>query len=809
MAQAVRKSKNKALKPERSLWGNQLQLRLREGIFIFLCALAVFFLVSLISYSPMDPGWTHEALSEHIQNACGWVGAWFADISLVLLGYLAFALPVMLAYSGWTVFHDWREIADTHHYLLLVRVFGFLLICIAGTGLMHIHFPELGQTFPVGSGGALGNEVSQLLISLLNAQGATLILLGLGLVGITLSTGLSWLKVMDHTGHWLLWSWRKLIATWELFLGKAYERYEERRERKMLELELALEEEEELEIEIEEPIARKLRAPRNVPRLSRSVEVDEEEDEIVITPEIKPVIKTIIKPAHKAPVKPRVIDASAQGLPSLDLLESPPVIEQDTQYTPAELEQMSRDVEARLADFNVEARVVAVLPGPVITRFELSLAPGTKASKISGLAKDLARSLSMISVRVVEVIPGKPYVGLELPNRYRETVTLREALASDEYDKLQSPVALALGKDIAGNPVVVDLAKMPHLLVAGTTGSGKSVGVNSMLLSILFKATPDEVRLILIDPKMLELSIYEGIPHLLCPVVVDMKEAANALAWCVAEMERRYRLMAALGVRNMAGYNRKVRDAAEAGKPIRDPLVNIPGELPPELTTLSYIVVVIDEFADMMMVVGKKVEELIARIAQKARAAGIHLILATQRPSVDVITGLIKANIPTRIAFQVASRIDSRTILDQQGAEQLLGRGDMLYLPAGGGVPIRVHGAFVADQEVHSVVHDWKQKAQPQYDETILNGASQDSNGLFSFGTQSGEDVDPLYDQAVRIVTESRRASISNIQRRLKIGYNRAARLMEEMEGAGIVSAMQANGNREVLVSGPPPVDYD
>jgi S-DNA-T family DNA segregation ATPase FtsK/SpoIIIE len=494
-------------------------------------------------------------------------------------------------------------------------------------------------------------------------------------------------------------------------------------------------------------------------------------------------------------------------LPSLELLDRPDV--QENPISPEELEAVSRLVEAKLLDFNVQATVVGVYPGPVITRFELDLAPGIKVSKITGLSKDLARSLSAMSVRVVEVIPGKSFVGLEIPNKHRQIVRLSEVMASNGFKDSRSPTTMVLGKDIAGKAVVVDLAKMPHLLVAGTTGSGKSVGVNTMILSLLYKATPEEVRLIMIDPKMLELSVYEGIPHLLSEVVTDMKEAANALRWCVGEMERRYKLMSALGVRNLKGFNAKIEKAREEGKPVRDPLWKSTDnmlEMPPELDTLPAIVVVIDEFADMMMIVGKKVEELIARIAQKARAAGIHLVLATQRPSVDVITGLIKANIPTRMAFQVSSKIDSRTILDQQGAENLLGMGDMLYLPPGSGVPTRVHGAFVDDHEVHAVVSDWKSKAKPNYVAEILQGEMTEENMLPGEAAEMAaeEEADPVFDEAVAFVTETRKVSISSIQRKLRIGYNRSARIVEQMEMMGIVSKPEPNGTREVLA--PPPV---
>ncbi|WP_366515559.1 DNA translocase FtsK [Rheinheimera soli] len=520
------------------------------------------------------------------------------------------------------------------------------------------------------------------------------------------------------------------------------------------------------------------------------------------------IVEPVIIEEDEEDDTPDVAHFSPDDLPSLALLDRPD--KATNPIDPADLERVSRLVETKLLDFGVDAKVVAVLPGPVVTRFELDLAPGVKVSKITGLSKDLARSLSAISVRVVEVIPGKSYIGLELPNQFREIVRLSEVIGDDIFIQSKSPLTMVLGKDIAGKSVVADLGRMPHLLVAGTTGSGKSVGVNVMICSLLYKSTPEDVRFLMIDPKMLELSVYEGIPHLLTEVVTDMKEAANGLRWCVGEMERRYKLMSALGVRNLKGYNQKIQDAIAAGTPIRDPIWK-PSDnmmtMPPELEKLPSIVVVIDEFADMMMIVGKKVEELIARIAQKARAAGIHLILATQRPSVDVITGLIKANIPTRMAFQVSSKIDSRTILDQQGAESLLGQGDMLYLPPGSGVPTRVHGAFVDDHEVHAVVSDWKRRGKPNYISEILNGEpSEDS--LLPGESMEGDDAesDPLFDQAVAFVTESRKASVSGVQRRFRIGYNRAARLVEQMEMSGIVSGAGHNGNREVLAPPPPKV---
>ena len=528
-------------------------------------------------------------------------------------------------------------------------------------------------------------------------------------------------------------------------------------------------------------------------------------------PKIGPVMPSL-EPSMRAEKERQVplFDPPAAGeLPPLALLDDPP--SQKAGYSPDSLEAMSRLVEIKLMDFGIEVEVKSVSPGPVITRFELDPAPGVKVSQISNLAKDLARSLSVVSVRVVEVIPGKSFVGLEIPNENRQLVTLGEILKSRAYDDMASPLTLALGKDIGGHTVVADLARMPHLLIAGTTGSGKSVGINAMVLSILYKTQPEQVRMIMIDPKMLELSVYEGIPHLLTPVVTDMKEAANSLRWCVAEMDRRYRLMSSLGVRNIGGYNRKVKDAIDSGDPIKDPTFTPPpfedDEKPiehPTLQPLPYIVVIIDELADMMMIVGKKVEELIARLAQKARASGIHMLLATQRPSVDVITGLIKANVPTRIAFQVSARVDSRTILDQMGAETLLGHGDMLYLPPGTSLPVRVHGAFVSDQEVHRVVEHIKKNGLPRYIDEIVEGPLGPTPGLIGidkFPADSADaEEDPLYDQAVQVVMETKKASISGVQRRLKIGYNRAARMVESMEAAGLVGPLQSNGSREILV---------
>lgn len=775
---------------------SQTDQRVREGLAILMGCLVIFFCLSLYSYHPMDPAWSKTGTNAVAANWGGWLGAWYADIFYYLFGQVAYAFPAMLAYLAWQIFRTRRTPFDFSGILAAVRLLGFVMTLTAGCALAHLYFHALPFGLPQGVGGVLGHWLSQVLVNSLNILGATLLLLGVFLAGITFATGLSWLQVMDRCGQVLVnativlrWRVRKMIDKIKphvkSYLRAQWQKINTPRPK-----------------EVHQPIepimrAEHFSAPRSSTALVKVSEPIKMTPTRVATPtpvfasgEVVQILKTKTVTSNAPPMG---------EMPGLDLLEPVPVQEVGTLYSPAELTLLSQQVETKLADFGIEVQVVDVHPGPVITRFELQLAAGIKASKITGLARDLARSLAVVSVRVVEIIPGKPYVGLEIPNVHRQAVCLREVLSDDAYMKAASPLSLALGKNIAGEPVIVNLASMPHLLVAGTTGAGKSVGLNAMLLSLLLKAKPEDVRLIMIDPKMLELSIYEGIPHLLAPVVTDMKEASNALKWCVAEMDRRYRLMAALGVRHLPGYNRKVTDAQKDKHPILDPLWPKDSADPaPYLEALPYIVVVVDEFADMMMVVGKKVEELIARIAQKARAAGIHLILATQRPSVDVITGLIKANIPTRIAFQVASRIDSRTILDQQGAEQLLGRGDMLYLPAGAGIPVRVHGAFVADHEVHAVVNDWKKRGTPNYIEDILHdGFSQDSGE----GYELDAEKDELYDQAVQIVIESRRASISLVQRRLRIGYNRAARLIEQMEAAGIVSAtMQGNGARDVLV---------
>lgn len=780
-------------------WREQLSLRLREGALLGMIALCLYLCMSLFSYNAADPGWTRSSGELAVQNAGGRMGAWIADVLLLVLGYLAYLFPLIVAIKVWQMFRRRHLPFIWNGWLFSWRLIGFVLTLLAGTALAALHgrapasFPEGG-----GAGGVLGQLLSEISYPVLNMQGSTLLFLTLFLFGLTVFTNLSWFKVMDLIGRItldLLDLFRRAWISWR----------EKRAARPQPAPRAEAPGRREPVVSLEEKRQAELARAQRQQALEKHIAAQEKRTPPKIEPlETRPAEASVrTQKERQAPLKFEPVVPGS--LPPISLLDPPSKLNKG--FSPESLEGMSRLLELKLKDFGVEAEVEKVQPGPVITRFEIQPAPGVKVSKITNLAKDLARSLAVISVRVVEVIPGKTTIGIEIPNEDREIVRLSEVLQTREFDEAQSPVTLALGHDIGGKPVLADLARMPHLLVAGTTGSGKSVGVNAMLLSILFKSHPEDVRLIMIDPKMLELSIYEGIPHLLCPVVTDMKEAANALRWCVAEMERRYKLMAAMGVRNLAGFNRKVKDAQKAGEPLTDPLFRRESmdDIPPELDTLPVIVVVIDEFADMMMIVGKKVEELIARIAQKARAAGIHLILATQRPSVDVITGLIKANIPTRIAFQVSSRIDSRTILDQGGAEQLLGHGDMLYMPPGTSLPVRVHGAFVSDDEVHRLVDEWKQRGEPDYIQDILDGADEGGSGGFDGGGGGdGEEDDPLYDEAVRFVTESRKASISSLQRKLKVGYNRAARMIESMEMAGVVSPADHTNQREVIA--PPPV---
>ncbi len=787
---------------------------IKESVFFLFIAISLYLFIALFTYSPADPSWSHSISGKidpgKLYNLGGLFGAWFADVFLYLFGYLGFLFPVMILYSGWLVYRGRNEQEVFHGWHFSLRTLGFMLTIIAGTGISSLHFIHPAVNFPLNAGGILGQVVTTQLQQWFSFVGTTLLLLTLFLIGITLFTGLSWLSLMDGIGSLVLNTNRWFITKWQQRRELAARRKAEKQRLKadkQQQLQLKAEEKQRLKqqrMTEKKVLQDKKRAEKTALQAQKLAAQAAKEKAIKIEPRFQSSKKS--KRVNKDK-QPELFEYDAiDCLPSLSLLDE---AQPSTHVTsPEALEHTSRLIEDKLADFNLKVEVVSVSQGPVITRFEIQLAPGIKVSQITNLSKDLARSMLVVSIRVVEVIAGKSTVGIEIPNEHREIVYFSEILGSQEFADSKAKIPLGLGQDISGHPVVADLAKMPHLLVAGTTGSGKSVGVNSMILSMLFQLSPDELRLIMVDPKMLELSIYEDIPHLLAPVVTDMKEAANALRWCVAEMERRYKLMAAMGVRNLAGFNKKIEAAIDAGGPILDPLFVpnplIPDEQPQELEPLPFIVIVIDEFADMMMIVGKKVEELIARLAQKARAAGLHLIIATQRPSVDVITGLIKANVPTRIAFQVSSKIDSRTILDQMGAENLLGHGDMLFLPPGQGYPLRVHGAFVSDNEVHAVVDDLKSRGKADYIDEILSGEGVSTGGLIPGDSDPRNEADPLYDQAVAIVTETRRASISGLQRRLKVGYNRAARMVEDMEAAGVVSAVQSNGQREVIA--PPPI---
>jgi DNA segregation ATPase FtsK/SpoIIIE, S-DNA-T family len=734
----------------------------REAWWLVLGFLGVYLAVILISYYPEDPSWSHMASADTaVQNLGGTVGAWISDMLLYLFGFSAWWWVVLAFFTIWLTYHQ-IEAQNKERPFLIFNMVGFGLLLAASSALESGHIVGLSAILPDVAGGILGNSLDDVLRSMFAYAGTTMFLLLLFAIGFSLFTGWSWIMMTEKLGA-------ALIHLYEL----AWDKYNDWQDRKVGK---AVEQERSEYVEHE----RKRTGDR-------------------APVEIKPAKTEIVKSERVLKEKQVSLFESDPDstLPPLHLLdEANNTVELPSNET---LEFTSRLIERKLADFGIEVRVLSAEPGPVITRYELDPAPGVKGSQITNLARDLARALSVLSVRVVETIPGKSYMGLEIPNPKRQIVFLTEIMGSKVYADMHSPLAIALGKDIAGLPVVADLAKMPHVLVAGTTGSGKSVAINALILSLLYKAEASKVRMILIDPKMLELSVYEGIPHLLAPVVTDMRQAANALNWCVAEMERRYKIMSMVGVRNLAGYNQKIKEAEKAGEKIPHPFSLTP-EDPEPLEELPMIVVVIDELADLMMVVGKKVEELIARLAQKARACGIHLVLATQRPSVDVITGLIKANVPTRISFQVSSKIDSRTILDQMGAEALLGQGDMLYMPPGSGYPQRIHGAFVSDKEVHAVVDYLKSLGEPNYIEGILTNEVDGSAAESGSYSDGGGEKDELYDEAVAIVLKSRRASISSVQRQLRIGYNRAARLIEDMERAGLVSEMQSNGSREVLV---------
>jgi len=740
----------------------------QEAWWLGLVLVGAYLAVILITYTPNDPSWSQAASDiETIHNAGGAVGAWISDVMLNLFGFSAWWWVVLSFYSMWLVYVR-LETTISERPFLLFNLVGFGILLVASSAFEAGYLITLPADLPVQKnnlplqGGMVGSAIVEVLRGSFGFAGSAMALIILIAVGFSLFTGWSWIMITEKLGE-------KVLAIHAWLIDK-YHDWQDRKAGKVME-----------------------------EKRDEYVEAERKRTEDRVPVEIKAPVIDVQKSERVQKERQSVL---FEGLPDCNL---PPLLLLDEAKTTIEpqsaetLEFTSRLIERKLMDFGIEIKVLSAQPGPVITRYELEPAPGVKGSQITNLAKDLARALSVVSVRVVETILGKSCMGLEIPNPRRQVVFLSEIMGSQVYADLNSPLAIAMGKDIAGKPVVADLAKMPHVLVAGTTGSGKSVAVNALILSLLYKAEATQVRMILIDPKMLELSVYEGIPHLLAPVVTDMRQAANALNWCVAEMERRYKLMSMLGVRNLAGYNQKINQAKKDNVTIPHPFSLTPDD-PEPLDEMPLIVVVIDELADLMMVVGKKVEELIARLAQKARASGIHLVLATQRPSVDVITGLIKANIPTRVAFQVSSKIDSRTILDQMGAEALLGQGDMLYLPPGTGYPQRVHGAFVSDQEVHKVVSHLKSLGEPNYIEGILTNETEeggDTTGML--GEDAGE-KDPLYDEAVAIVLKSRRASISSVQRQLRIGYNRAARLIEDMERAGLVSAMQSNGNREVLV---------
>ncbi|MDR0997347.1 MAG: DNA translocase FtsK 4TM domain-containing protein [Zoogloeaceae bacterium] len=749
----------------------RLAALLRESRWFAVGALALFLILALAGYDPGDPGWSHATGVVLLHNPAGRAGAWISDVLLYLFGLSAWWWVAFLLMMIWRGIRRAFATEKSDRRAFWFALAGFVLLIAASSTLENLRFHTLGAALPEAPGGVLGLSLGHALSEALGYTGATLLLLAAMAAGWSLFSGMSWLAFFEKLGGALEES--------VLFVRRLRERQQDEKigaqNADLRQAEVAARKEAE-EIRHIEPVL--IETPPSPPPAPPKVVERLEREKQIVLPEIAP-------PAEDA-------------LPPMRLLDPPPT---ESVLPEAEtLEITSRLIERKLADFGITVKVLAALPGPVITRYEIEPATGVKGSQIVNLAKDLARALALISIRVVETVPGKSCMALELPNPRRQVVKLSEIIESTAWDTMKSPLTVTLGKDIGGQPVVANLATMPHLLVAGTTGSGKSVGVNAMILSMLYKSDPSVVRLVLIDPKMLELSIYEGIPHLLAPVVTDMKQAANALNWCVGEMERRYKLMSAMGVRNLEGFNALVRKKEKEGQPATNPFSLTP-ESPEFLAALPYIVVVIDELADLMMVVGKKVEELIARLAQKARAAGLHLILATQRPSADVLTGLIKANVPTRIAFQVSSKIDSRVVLDQMGAENLLGQGDMLYLAPGTGYPTRVHGAFVSDDEVHRIVEYLKQTGEPEYAEGILDGADEDDMGGFE-GDNDAES-DALYDQAVAIVLQNKRASISLVQRHLRIGYNRAARLIEAMERAGLVSSADSKGAREVIARRP------
>lgn len=820
---------------------NGVQRLLEAGLLVS-CVFAMFIMMALFSFDPADPGWSQTGYQTPIRNLGGAVGAYLSDMLLNVFGIIAYSLPFVIAIIGWLFFQKYHRLIQLDYLTIGLKIIGFIMLYIGVTSIASMNFDDI---FYFSAGGILGDVLSNSLIPYFSFVGSTLLFLMFVGTGFVLLTGLSLLKMVDQIGAYTIqfafWLYELPSLISEKF-GTRLQSTADNTSNELSQTELETNTRQST-VEVKEKAKLSDQAEKyhaNLDDITTDNDISvfaESKDDLPfqLDDEMEPFVNIddlmgeplainvqehvsidevnaafekvdpIIVDEPKTPKK-NVTNEAVESLPSLDLLDRPN--RADNPIDPIELEQVSRLVEEKLLEFGVKAEVVGVFPGPVITRFELDLAPGIKASKVSGLSQDIARSLSAKSVRVVEVIEGKSVIGIELPNKFRETVFFTDVISDKAFANSRSHLTMAIGSDISGVPVVADLAKMPHLLVAGTTGAGKSVAVNTMIVSILYKSTPENVRMIMIDPKQVELSVYNGIPHLLSEVVTDMKEAANALRWCVGEMERRYKLMSALGVRNLKGFNEKVSNAIKAGEPLIDPLWQPSDaftQTPPLLEKLPAIVILVDEFADMMMVAGKKVEELIARIAQKARAAGMHLILATQRPSADVITGLIKANIPTRMALRVQSRMESRIILDQQGAEQLLGMGDMFYLPPGEAVAVRVHGAFVNDDEVHAVVNDWKSRGEPAYVPDILTGDSEYEvllPGEQAEGTDT--ELDALYDEALAFVTETRRVSISSVQRKFRIGYNRAARIVEDMESQGVVSSPGHNGAREVLA--PPPM---
>ena len=773
-------AKRKKTKDEQQEGGGFVSARVRElaaeSVIMAAAFLSIYALLSLLSYNPKDPGWSHSGGDvDQVSNLGGQVGANFSDMLLHGFGYMSYLVPIMILLLGVNFFRNRRNVEEPSYLKRVLVATGFLITVVGGCGIENLHFSHWAADQQFDAGGYLGGWINGGLQQSFGAIGSTLFMVALFLTGVTIFSGLSWFDLMDKIGG-------------TIFAG--VERFQDSREEK-----------------VDREIGEKA-------RIVRRETVTELKEKVKIAPTIKPNLASASENQESGRLQREKqtamfedMHSSNQALPALSLLD--PANEAVVGYSDEELNAISLLLVKKLGDFNVPVEVVSVHQGPVITRFEIDPAPGIKAATITGLAKDLARALSTVSVRVVENIPGKSYIGIEIPNERREIVRLIEGLSSSQFEDVSSPLALVLGKDISGKTVIADLAKMPHVLIAGTTGSGKSVCINALIVSLLYKATAKQVRMIMIDPKMLELSVYEGIPHLLCPVVTDMSEAANALRWSIVEMERRYKLMSELGVRNLAGYNRKVTVAIDANDPIKDPFAK-EGQIAEDLQELPCLVVVIDELADLMMSVGKKVEELITRLAQKGRASGVHLVLATQRPSVDVITGLLKANIPTRIAFQVSSKVDSRTVIDQMGAEMLLGHGDMLYVPPGTTMPERVHGSFVSDKEVHAIVDSLTKTSKPDYDETVLTAPKEVNQALPSaFRDDAANDDpenDPLYDQAVEFVTKTRKASISSVQRQLRVGYNRAARMFETMETTGVVKPAEENGRREVLAP-PPPED--